>query len=754
LRVGGGILALLVLVAVAVVVPPTLRTPDPPTTPGAGARPGVADGPDGLQGSERLPVIGTGPLVRVVRTTGSGDRVTLSDAFTGADAGTVTGTEAARTVGRPYALQRYGYAPGLSRTISLTFDDGPDPYFTPRLLDLLSREHVPATFFVVGSAVVRHPEFVQRARREGHLVAGHSLTHADLSTATPWRARLELVWSQRILRAAAGADPSLVRLPYEGDDEESTRQVLSGVLRAERLGLVVASHDYDTDDWESPRVHDPGRLQIPPLDGSNLTVLLHDGGGDRSQTLGYVAELIRQARARGYTFTTMATAQAGLLPARPTSVRASTWDQVTVYLVSGLFDWPAHVLLLLLLLAGVSVAAGLVNCAIAAFRSVGRGDVGQVDGAAPVPTSVVIAAYNEERVIARTVRSVLASDAPLLEVLVVDDGSTDGTRAVLAELQRTDPRLRVITQENQGKATALNGALTTVRGTVAVTMDADTLITPTTVGHLVRHFAADPDGRLAAVAGVIRVGNRTRNLLTRWQALEYVTQIGVDRASQDALGAIAVVPGACAAWRVDAVRSVGGYSEATLAEDCDLTLALHAARWRIVQDDEAVAFTEAPEDVDSLLAQRTRWMYGTCQSIYKHRGLLFGRNGWLGWLVLPMYVSSIVLPLLFLPLTLLTTVLLVQQENWALLAWCLLLFLGSQLVSSAVAVLVLRERRSLLLMVPVYRLVFEPLRAYLLYTSVFMALRGARARWNKFARTGTVELPLATPLPAMSGGAS
>jgi biofilm PGA synthesis N-glycosyltransferase PgaC len=231
----------------------------------------------------------------------------------------------------------------------------------------------------------------------------------------------------------------------------------------------------------------------------------------------------------------------------------------------------------------------------------------------------------------------------------VDDGSTDQTAAIVDAMTLEHPRLRLIRQLNTGKSGALNRGILAMDADVVVTLDADTVLAPQTVGNLARHFAVDRDGRLGAVAGVIRVGNRTRNLLTRWQALEYLTQIGVDRSAHDAFGAIVIVPGACAAWRRKAVLAAGGYSHETLAEDCDLTLSLHRAGWRVTQDDEAVAYTEAPEDVDGLLAQRTRWSYGTMQAIFKHRDLLLRpRWGWLGMLVLPTYVLSIVMPLLFL----------------------------------------------------------------------------------------------------------
>ena len=327
----------------------------------------------------------------------------------------------------------------------------------------------------------------------------------------------------------------------------------------------------------------------------------------------------------------------------------------------------------------------------------------------------------------------------------MDDGSRDGTADVVREMSGRDPRVVLIRQPNCGKAKALNVGFRAARGDYVVTLDADTVLAPQTIPNLIRHFAVDRAGTLAGVAGVVRVGNREQNLLTRWQALEYVTQIGVERAAQDAMGAISIVPGACAAWRKVAISEVGGYSDTTLAEDCDLCLSLHRAGWRVTQDDEAFAFTEAPADVDSLLAQRTRWTYGTLQSIFKHRDMLFRRRyGLLGCFVLPNYVLTIVLPVLFLPLITTMSVLAVRAQGFQVLGLYFVIFLAAHLIVAAVGIALMREKPHHLLMVPIYRIVYEPLRAYLLYTSTYLALRGVRMGWKKLARSGAIDTELSS----------
>jgi biofilm PGA synthesis N-glycosyltransferase PgaC len=413
-----------------------------------------------------------------------------------------------------------------------------------------------------------------------------------------------------------------------------------------------------------------------------------------------------------------------------------------LFVVQALLVWPNKLLSVLFLFAMLAVVlTGFGNAALAWVRSLRRR---RMTFPSPqdrvLPTSVVLAAWNEELVIARTLRSILSSDYPIQEVIVVDDGSTDGTAPEVWQVMAQDPRFLLLRQPNTGKAKALNHGVQKATGDFVVTLDADTMMTSSTVSKMMRHFARDGSDRLGAVAGVVRVGNRETNVLTRWQALEYLTQIGIERSAQDALGAISIIPGACAAWRKEAILDAGGYSSITLAEDCDLALSLHHRGWKVTQDDEALAFTEAPETVDDLLTQRTRWTFGMLQAIWKHQGMLFRpKYGALGCLVMPNFVLSVMMPVIFLPFVMIMGWLTVQQQGWGVLVEYFILFLLAHLVIAAIAVKLMNERYHHLLMVPVYRLVYEPLRAYLLYTSVFLAIKGGRMGWTKLVRTGSMD---------------
>ncbi len=695
-------------------------------------------------GERPLDVIGDGPMLRVLKIDRHEEKV-ARDPFTG-EVVRLTADEIGAAGDDEYVIQRYGYATGATRTISLTFDDGPNPISTPQLLDVLSADRVPATFFVTGSMAVKYPELVRRMTHEGHAVGNHTLTHTDINDASAFRSREELVQTDRILRSLTSQATTSFRLPYGGTASEEVVKNTVGILRAQQLGYRLSSYDFETLDWShgsGPPKAASAHIPLPEFDGRNLTVLMHDGGAEnRAATVEYVKNrLIPAARAAGYTFQTMPQIQPALRDSTHT-ITPSVWDRATAVLAQLMYVWPNRVMHFLFAFALTSVGVlGLFHTAMAVARR--RRQTSFDANVVVLPVSIVIAAYNEEKVIRRTLETLLSSTYPFLELLVVNDGSTDGTAAEVEAMALHDPRIRLINQPNSGKWAALNNATGQAQGDILVTLDADTVFTPETVANLVRQFAVDPDGRLGAVAGVVRVGNRERNLLTRWQGLEYLTQIGIERSAYAHLGAVPIIPGACAAWRKTAVTEVGGYSNSTLAEDCDLTLALHEAGWRVSQDDEALAYTEAPDHVDALLAQRIRWTFGTLQAIFKHRNMLLRRRyGWLGMAVLPYMVVSVLVPIVFLPFIAVMGVLAVQNSGWAIVGVYFLLFLALHLLIAAVAVVLMRERWANLLMVPIYRLVHEPLRAYLLYTSAYLAVRGVKLGWNKLQRTGVMDTVL------------
>jgi cellulose synthase/poly-beta-1,6-N-acetylglucosamine synthase-like glycosyltransferase/peptidoglycan/xylan/chitin deacetylase (PgdA/CDA1 family) len=695
-----------------------------------------------LDGLSDPPMIGTGPLVRLVRVERQGQAAVAVDPLDGATVGTLTGADIEALGTSEYASYRHGLDQGVHKTILLTFDDGPDPRWTPQILDLLSQHKIPATFFVVGSAAVNHPDLVKREVQEGHAIGNHTMSHADLTVPM---VRQEVVTADRLLSATAGVRTNLFRLPYYGDDPSKHNTEGLPVLEAQRLGYLVSVHDFDTDDWKygEPSIRPAGPIPLPPATADNLTVLLHDSGGDRTATLDYLRRLIPWAQQNGFTFHSIPQVSAEVRSGTATKA-PDLWDRETLWSYQLRWVLPGDLLRLLFWVAVVSVVlGGILNVLLAVVDALrGRRGSGSEPGQRAPPVTVVLAAFNESAVIAGCLTALCRSRyRELVEIIVVDDGSTDDTAAIVEAMAAGDHRIRLLRQPNRGKASAMNRAFGEAWTDVVVTLDADTVFTPHTIGRLVKGFASDPCRRLGAVAGNVKIGN-LGNALTRWQALEYIMQIGVDRSAQELLRAIVVVPGACAAWRRSPVLSVGGFSSETLAEDCDLALQLQRRGYRVTQSVRAEAFTEVPESLRQLSKQRLRWTFGNMQALWKHRSMMLNpRYGWLGLLTLPMAAFSLVMPLVFVPFVYaMAAVTLSQGRGSVLLAYGAIL-LSVQLLQAVAGVALTRERPVHLLMVPFYRLIAEPLRAYLVYKSALTVLQGTRSGWNKVTRRGTVGAP-------------
>ena len=338
------------------------------------------------------PYLGEGPMLRVLEVVHRGGAVLGLDPFTHAELTVLDEGQAAEVGQAKYAIQRFGYGEDQQQpTISLTFDDGPDPRWTPELLDILSANGIPSTFFVVGANAVAHPEIVERMVREGHAVANHTATHPDVNDVMEWRVRLELSLTDRIIRALTGQRADYFRIPFGGADESSTRYSLPGILRAQKLGYVVAGEDEDPKDWEYAITPGSGAIPLPELDGRSMTILLHDAGaGGRQKTLDYVSALAGAAREKGYTFTTMPVAQPALAAATG-PIEVTFWDEVTVWLAKAVLVLPGLLLRGLFVLALLSVLGyGAFNVLMAHRRSRARASH-PLPAVTQVPVSVVIA---------------------------------------------------------------------------------------------------------------------------------------------------------------------------------------------------------------------------------------------------------------------------------------------------------------------------------------------------------------------------
>jgi peptidoglycan-N-acetylglucosamine deacetylase len=653
-----------------------------------------------------------------------------------------------------YVIQRAGTLP---HKIALTFDDGPDPEWTPQILDILKAKNVPATFFIIGENAEMAPKLVQREVDEGYDVGNHTFTHPNLGDSPPSIVSLELNATQRLFEALTGRSLRLFRAPYFGDAEPTTADELVPIQIAQKMGYISVGLHIDPNDWQRPgtdQIVNSVLSQIATTnpDRKGQVVLLHDGGGERSQTVAALPRIIDGLRAQGYDFVTVSTL-AGLTrdqtmpPLPPGSL--SRWADRSVFLTLGMFG---HLLLWLVLVAiWLGVARLLLLGGLALVnRARERRRVLPVLGNDPPLVSVLIPAYNEEKVIASSIRHILKSRHPNLEVIVVDDGSTDATSAVVSEHYAHEPRVRLITIPNGGKAHAVNTALRESNGAVVVALDADTQFEPDTIPRLVRWFN---DPRVGAVAGNAKVGNRI-NLITLWQALEYITAQNLERRALAALGAITVVPGAVGAWRREALEQLGGFPADTLAEDQDLTLAVQKAGYHTLFDSEAIAWTEAPDTAGGLARQRFRWAYGTLQCLWKHHGVIFRpRYGALGMVALPQVwlfqiIFSVVSPLVDLLLVwqIIATGLDYLQHrgqfNDANLMKMLIYYAAFMAVDLAAAALAFamerKEKWSLMWWLVLQRFGYRQLMYYVVVRSVWTAIRGPSVGWGKQDRKATV----------------
>ena len=701
---------------------------------------------------------GTGEILKIVAEPANGVRDLSVDATTG-----LIVSEDYKILPTPYVIERYGAKPGY---VALTFDDGPDEKWTSQILDVLKQKGVKATFFMIGQNMARYPDVVERTIDEGHIVGGHSYSHPNIGTVSVPQVVLELNATQRLFETITGRSQRFFRPPFFGDAEPSTPSEVRPLLRAQELGYLNVGLRIDTDDWKKPsaeaiveramdRIHDttsrPGQV-----------VLLHDSGGDRTETVKALPILIDRMRAEGYRFVTVAQlADMTVEQAMPMAERAPVelfLDRLG-FSILRFFDIAGRFLLIAAIALGAGRLAFMSVMALTHTFTIDDRLPDELDPETGPMVTVMVPCFNEEKVIVQSVGRILESNWKNLEIIVLDDGSKDRTADLVREHYGHEPRVRLMSFENGGKARALNRGLEAATGEIVVALDADTLFPPETIGLLARWFV---DEKIAAVAGNALVGNRV-NLITRWQALEYITAQNLERRALAALGAVTVVPGAVGAWRKSALLQMGGYPADTLAEDQDLTLAVQAAGWRVEFDPQARAYTEAPDTVAGLLKQRFRWSFGTLQCLWKHRKALFStKTPALGFIALPqIWLFQIVLAAAA-PLVDLAVIFALLQwiftfasrsAEWSpvdlqreIAYW--VVFVLIDLAAGALGMLL--EKRAPwgdLIWMPVQRFGYRQLMYYVVLKSVVSAIHGAQVGWGKLERKASVKIAGQTDKP-------
>jgi cellulose synthase/poly-beta-1,6-N-acetylglucosamine synthase-like glycosyltransferase/spore germination protein YaaH/peptidoglycan/xylan/chitin deacetylase (PgdA/CDA1 family) len=641
---------------------------------------------------------------------------------------------------------------GPGHKLILTFDDGPDPRWTPRILDILERRKVPATFFIVGLQGEKNIPLLQRINKNGFEIGNHTFTHNNVAKMSPERAEIELRLTRLLIESITGRSTILFRAPYNADSEPQTYEEIEPLARSKKDNYITVGESIDPNDWEEGVTADSivARTIRQTEERNANIILLHDAGGvTRQATIDALPRIIDYFEKRGCKFTTVADLMGKTKDDVMPPVPQSAMTKVNFFIAQATY-WAQNILFSLFIVGIVLSVARIFFMALLA--SIQRRKEKNAVAAAPWQNnfpfvSIIVPAYNEEVNAVRTVNNLLLQTYPSLKIIFVDDGSKDSTFKKVSEAFAQVPNVQILTKPNGGKASALNYGINLADTEFVVCIDADTQLKPDAVMQLMNKFTGNDMG---AVAGNVKVGNEI-NMITRWQSIEYITSQNFDRRAFDLLNCITVVPGAIGAFRKEAIVKAGGFTTDTLAEDCDLTMRLHRNGYAVRNCNEAISYTEAPETMKQFMKQRFRWSFGVMQCFWKHRDAAFNpRYKNFGLVAMPnILVFQMILPFLA-PLADIILVLSLIAAGFGIIpasiGHILLYYFIFTLVDVAGAALAFafekEDYKKLLWMIP-QRLVYRQLMYYILFKSFNKAIKGELQGWGVLKRTGNVkEVPV------------
>jgi len=644
---------------------------------------------------------------------------------------------------------------GKGHKLILTFDDGPSEEWTPKILTILEHEKVPATFFVVGINAEQNIPILQREFKDGFEIGNHTFTHHNIADMSLQRAELEMKLTRLLIESITGHSTILFRAPYNADSEPQTYEELAPIERSRNENYLTVNESIDPNDW-APGVSADSifqRVVRQVQDGNASIILLHDAGGEtRKSTVEALPRIIDYFKNKGYVFTTvsdlMGKTKDEVMP-RVASSR-DRWTRRFNFFLAEAGYWSGHILFSLFIF-GILLSVGRIIL-MAVLASIQKRKDSKSNGISPLLStnksnwplvSVIVPAYNEEVNAIRTVKSLLAQNYPQLEIIFVDDGSKDETYTRVGEYFLANPKVRVYTKSNGGKASALNFGIQKSTADFVVCIDADTQLKTDAVTELMKKFDNENVG---AVAGNVKVGNEI-NMITRWQSIEYITSQNFDRRAFDLLNCITVIPGAIGAFRKDAVLLAGGFTTDTLAEDCDLTMRLLRHDYVIRNCTSAISYTEAPETFRQFLKQRFRWSFGVMQCFWKHRDTIFNpkyKN--FGMIAMPnILIYQMILPILA-PLADIILVLSLVAASFGVIVASIphiilyyIIFTFIDVAGAALAFAYERENHFKLVWMLPQRLIYRQLMYYILIKSFNKAIKGELQGWGVLKRTGSVK---------------
>jgi cellulose synthase/poly-beta-1,6-N-acetylglucosamine synthase-like glycosyltransferase/peptidoglycan/xylan/chitin deacetylase (PgdA/CDA1 family) len=632
--------------------------------------------------------------------------------------------------------------------VLLTFDDGPDPDYTPRILRILDKEKIPAAFFIVGMNAQANLPLLRDIYNKGYEIGNHSFTHPNMAEVSPARAEIEMEATRLLIEAVTGRSTILFRAPYNADAEPTRAVELMPVARSKQNSYYTVGESIDPEDWDTENGVNADSIYNRIVrqyekDPSRGIILLHDAGGNREATVQALPHIISYFKNKGVRFTSVSellglSKDAIMPPMHSNAVEVSGWVTVFVYWLEK-FLYGAFWLAIMLGLGRI-IFMGVL--AVLQYRRA-KNEAPLLGDIFPGKVSIIVPAFNEEVNAANTIQNLLRQDYPDFEIIFVDDGSTDATYNVVENVFAKNKQVKVVTKVNGGKASALNFGVSLAKGKYIVCIDADTQLKTDAVRKMMNYFI---NGRVGAVAGNVKVGNE-KNILTKWQSIEYTTAQNFDRRAFDYINCITVVPGAIGAFSKEALELAGGFTTDTLAEDCDLTIRILRCGYEIRNCSGAIAVTEAPETINQFMKQRFRWSYGIMQSFWKNRDACFNpKYKSLGMVALPnILLFQVIMPIIAPIADLLFFISIAWNWHDPVSLQKIILYYGLFLfVDLAVALVAFsfeKEKFTKLIWLLPQRFVYRQLMYVILFRSIARAIKGEGQGWGVLKRTGNAQLP-------------
>jgi len=660
-----------------------------------------------------------------------------------------------------YVIRKFGET--KKRKLVLTFDDGPDRVYTKQILDTLAFYHVPANFFVVGIEAENNIPLVKRIYREGHELSNHTFFHPNMAKVSTQRANLEMDLTRLLIECITGHSTIMFRAPFNADSEPDKSEELIPVALSRKKNYLTVGESIDPEDWQkeevpnfnadtifnrvvavyNKRINNPDKTDTSGVNGN--IILLHDAGGDRSATVEATGKIIRFFQSKGYSFTTVA----DLLGKKPDDVMPevpkgsgyyalqANYIFAEIGYLSGAFMYALF--LLFLLLSAIRLIVIFILAALERKTEKRKNNSAIITNQYPL-VSIIVPAYNEEVNAVNSIENLLKCNYPVFEIIFIDDGSTDATYKKVTDAFESNSLVKILTKENGGKASALNHGIEQSNAQYVVCIDADTQLATDAVSKMMQHFLNPIGGqKIGAVAGTVKVGNEV-NVLTKWQSIEYTVGQNLDRKAFAQVNAITVVPGAIGAFNKKILIEAGGFTTDTLAEDCDLTIRILKLGYQITNEQNAVAFTEAPETVKQFLKQRFRWSFGVMQTFWKHKELLFNtKYKALGFIAFPdMLLFKYIIPL-FSPIADFLMVIGLLTDNAAKIGRYYLVFIIVDAITASIAFAFAKEKVWKLVWLIPQRLIYRWLMLWVLFKSMRQAIKGELQHWGVLKRTGNVK---------------